>query len=113
MISFPFVCFFIQVWGETCLSEEVDGVEEEEALIEEEAEGLIVEEEADLIEAAEVAAEAALTGSKTTVLQNMSLVRSCKHGPCLIVGFKRTQWLLQLRGKPHQCRVVFLFAVGN
>lgn len=71
----------------TCLSEEVDEVEEEEALIEEEeevvadiiaVEDLIEEEGEDLVvaEEAEVVAEAALTGSKTTVLQNMLLVRS-------------------------------------
>lgn len=64
-------------------------MEGEEALIGEEVEGLIGVEEADLIEAEE--AEAALTGSKTTVLQNMLLVSSCKHRPCLIVGFKRKE----------------------
>lgn len=70
--------------GRTCLSEEVDEVEEEEALIEEEVEDSIEEVE-DLIvvvEEAEVAAEAVLTGSKTTVLQNMLLVRSCKYWSC-------------------------------
>lgn len=66
-------------------------MEEEEASIEEEVEGLIGAEEADLIEEAEVAAEAVLTGSKTTVLQNMLLVSSCKHWPCLKMGFKRKE----------------------
>lgn len=61
--------------GRTCLSEEEDEVEEEEALIEavedliEEEDFVVVEEEAEV--AAEVAAEAVLTDSKTTVLLNM------------------------------------------
>lgn len=68
-------------------------MEEEEALIEEAVEDLIGAAEVDIIgaEEEEVAAEAVLTVSKTTVLQNMLLVRSCKYRKCLKMGFKRKE----------------------
>lgn len=75
-------------------------MEDEEASIEEEVEDSTEVEDSIVVvvEEAEVAVEAVLTGSKTTDLQNMLLVRS----------WTGQQWLLLVQGKPSDAKHVIV-----
>lgn len=97
---FDFLLFLAQVFAKECLSEvEVDEEAEEEAVedlaeveeaeeagMEEAEEAVEDTEEAEEVEDSEAAEEVDSTGSKTTVLQNMSWVR-WSNQRCLYVVF--------------------------